>query len=313
MEGMTVAVTGAAGFLGSAVAELFGSSGARVRALVRPTDPKGPFDGDLMEAGWSVRAFEGADLVVHCAASLGGPLDHQRRVNRDGTEHVARSAALAGVPRLVHISSVAVYGYQGTYFPETLPLNPSSQAYSTTKAEAEEVARAEFPDVTIIRPGGIFGPGARFWSANVVKRAKRRLAFNIGMGKGTLPVVYVSDVADLVAAVATDPVARGEAFNCCLDPAPTWREYQAAYGALIGSDRWIPLPVSLARLSAAAVARFGAAGTTRSVIDELLRYALTAKQFPMDKARSLLGWEPRYDLMTAVAETASWLRAQGVM
>lgn len=313
MDGTTVAVTGAAGFLGSAVAELFESRGARVRRLVRSTVPAESFQGDLKKGGWPPAAYEGADVVVHCAASIGGSPEHQRRVNVDGTEHVARQAALAGVPRLVHISSVAVYGYQGTYFPETLPLNPSRQGYSTTKAEAEVVARREFPDVTIIRPGGIFGPGARFWSANVVKRARRPLAFNIGRGRGTLPVIYVRDVAGLAAAASSATVAKGEAFNCCLDPAPTWREYQAAYGKLTGSDSWIPLPVSLAKLSAAAVSRFAAAGSTRSVIDELLRYALAPKQFPMDKARSLLGWEPSYDLEAAVAETASWLHDEGVI
>lgn len=313
MDGMTVAVTGAAGFLGSAVAELFESRGALVRRLVRSPVPAEFIQGDLERGGWPPAAYEGADVVVHCAASIGGSLEQQRQVNVNGTEQVARQAGLAGVPRLVHISSVAVYGYQGTYFPETLPLNPSSQGYSTTKAEAEVVARREFPDVTIIRPGGIFGPGARFWSANVVKRARRPLAFNIGRGKGTLPVIYVADVAGLAAAASSVAVAKGEAFNCCLDPAPTWRQYQAAYGKLIGSDRWIPLPVSLAKLSAAAVAKFAASGTTRSVIDEMLRYALAPKQFPMDKARSLLGWEPSYSLEAAVAETISWLRDEGVI
>ncbi|MDH3731047.1 MAG: NAD(P)-dependent oxidoreductase [Acidimicrobiia bacterium] len=313
MDGITVAVTGASGFLGSAVAEVLGSRGAQVRALVRSEGIPGSFRGDLTENGWPAEAFEGADVLVHCAAALGGPLHHQRRLNRDGTELVARQAARAGVPRLVHISSVAVYGYRGTYFPETLPLNPSSQAYSTTKAEAEVAARREFPGVTIIRPGGIFGPGARFWSANVVKRAKRRLAFNIGRGDGTLPVVFVDDVADLVATTSTHPAAIGESFNCCLDPAPTWREYQRAYGNLVGSGGWIPLPVSLAKLSAAVVSKLGSEGSTRSVIDELLRYALRQKQFPMDKARSLLGWEPRFDLEGAVAATAPWLRAQGLI
>jgi nucleoside-diphosphate-sugar epimerase len=267
--------------------------------------------GDLKEGGWPAAAFDGADVVIHCAASLGGPLAHQRSVNRDGTASVAEEAAAAGVARFVHVSTIAAYGYRGTYFPETLPLQPSAQAYSTTKAEAEEAARQAFPGVTIIRPGGLFGPGARFWSANFARRARRRLAFNIGRGAGTLPVISVFDAASLIAAAATHPAAIGEAFNCCLDPAPTWREYQAAYGALVGRNRWIPLPVSLAKGSAGVVAKFGRRGSNTSAVDELLRFALTPKRYPMDKARSLLGWEPAFDLDSAVAATAPWLRKHG--
>jgi nucleoside-diphosphate-sugar epimerase len=301
------------------VAKLAADQGATVRSLVRSRSVGAGevslggevFLGDLKAGGWPDAAFDGADVVVHCAASLGGPLAHQRAVNRDGTALVAAKAAAAGVARFVHVSSVAVYGYQGTYFPETQPLRPSTQAYATTKAEAEDAARQAFPGVTIIRPGGLFGPGARFWSVNFVRRSKRRLAFNIGRGAGTLPVIAVFDAAALIAAAATHPAAVGEAFNCCLDPAPTWREYQAAYGALVGRDRWIPLPVSPAKVLAAVVARFGRRGTNTAVLDELLRFALTPKRYPMDKARSLLGWEPFHDLHAAVAATAPWLRRQG--
>lgn len=313
VQGRTVAITGANGFLGSAVAKLATEQGANVRSLVRsPAAAAGEvFLGDLKSGGWPEAAFQGADIAIHCAASLGGPLAHQRSVNRDGTALVAMQAAAAGVDRFVHVSSVAVYGYRGTYFPETLPLRPSAQAYATTKAEAEEAARRAFPGATIIRPGGLFGPGAEFWSVKFVRRAQRRLPFNIGSGAGTLPVISVFDAAGLIAAAAINPAAVGEAFNCCLDPAPTWREYQAAYGALVGRDRWIPLPVSLAIASAAVVARLGRRGSNAAVLDELLRFALTPKWYPMEKALCLLGWEPSRDLEAAVAAMAPWLRREG--
>ncbi len=123
----------------------------------------------------------------------------------------------------------------------------------------------------------------------------------------------MEDVADLVAVAAADGAARGEAFNCVLDPSPTWRRYQSAYAAIVGRDRWISLPVWPARAIAAGMARVARDGSNASVMDELLAYALTPKRFPMDKARRLLGWAPRFDLERGVAATAPWLRDQGLI
>ena len=81
----------------------------------------------------------------------------------------------------------------------------------------------------------------------------------------------------------------------------------------MGADRWIPLPTSLARVAAWVVARLGRAGSNASVMDELLSFALRDKVFPMDKARSVLGWEPAHTLSAAVAATVPWLREQNLI
>lgn len=311
----TVAITGATGFVGSALARRLDAGGVAVRSLVRSNaGAMGQvFAGDLEAGGWPDEAFAGADVVVHCAASIGGPLHHQRRINRDGSTLVATAARKAGVARFIHVSSIAVYGYRGNEFPESRPPSPSPQSYSTTKAEAEAAVLGAFADATIIRPGGIFGPGAEFWSAGFARRAQRLLPINIGSGSGTLPVVFVDDVVDMMCVAMEHPGATGQAFNCCLDPAPSWRQYQAAYGALVGRDRWIPLPASLGKGAAALVAMFARSGTNAAVMDELLSFALRDKVFPMDKAREVLGWQPRFTLAEAVAATEPWLREQGVI
>ena len=310
MDGLTVAVTGANGFLGGAIARNAAQRGAVVRSLVRrPDDAVGNvFLGDLEAGGWERAAFEGADVVIHCAAALGGPIDHQRRINVDGSRSVAEEATAAGVSRFVHVSSIAVYGYRADTFSEDREPTPSRQAYSITKTEAEVAVRSIIPGAAIIRPGGIFGPGARFWSANFARRAKRLLPLNIGRGTGTLPVVFVEDAADLAVTLADHPAAVGEVFNCVLDPSPTWREYQAAYGRLVGRDGWIALPGFLARGVATTVSLFGRRHSNLESVAELLSYSLREKRFPMDKARNTLGWQPRYDLDAGVAATAEWLR-----
>jgi nucleoside-diphosphate-sugar epimerase len=315
MKGLTIAVTGATGFVGSAVARLVVGRGATVRSLVRTGDgaPGEVVLGDLERAGWPPEAFEGVDVVVHCAAALGGPPQLQTKVNVEGSSVVARRAAAAGVARFVHVSSIAVYGYTGTEFPETRPPTPSRQIYSLTKAAAEAEVRAAFPGAAIVRPGGIFGPGARFWSARFAKRAGRRLAFHVGDGSGTLPVVYVDDVADLIATVTVHPAAPGEAFNCVIDPQPTWRDYHRAYAALADGGRWIGLPVTPVRLGAGLLSRLAPPGSNGSVAGELVGFTLSPKHYPMDKARRLLGWSPRYDVAAGVAATAPWLRSIGVI
>ena len=94
-----------------------------------------------------------------------------------------------------------------------------------------------------------------------------------------------------------------------LDPSPTWREYQAAYGRVVGRDGWIALPAFMARGVAAVASRFGRRHSNLESVAELLSYSLRAKRIPMDKARRQLEWEPRFDLDAGVAATADWLRA----
>ena len=162
-------VTGATGYLGSALVRLLTEAGRPVRAAIRsearawvlPEQVERVF-ADLGDEQSLVEAMRGCEGVFHLAASLGPSPEDTRRSNVDGTARVLAAAARAGVRRVVYTSSsaaiVAASGLVSEQAPnETALVDP----YSTSKAEAEGLvfaAVAEGLDVCIVNPVNVYGP-----------------------------------------------------------------------------------------------------------------------------------------------------------
>lgn len=171
LGGTTVAVTGANGFVGSRTCALLAAAGADVRALVRRagtapeseriTEVVSDIDGSADLPG----DLDGVDVVVHTAATAGADLDVARAVNVEGTRHVLAAARAAGVRRVVHVSTAAVYApnEDGGPIDEDAPLvGEDSSPYAVTKREAEEVVAEEADDeveTVVLRPPAILGWG----------------------------------------------------------------------------------------------------------------------------------------------------------
>lgn len=319
IEGAVIAVTGGTGFLGRHLVGELVRREARVRALVRTPRRAARLPAGV-DLAWgdvtspvSLAPFaDGADAIVHAAAAISGPLHELQRVNHRGTANIVAAAGDAGVGHLIHISTVAAYGFEGSHFPETRPLRPSNQSYSMTKAAAERAVTEGDVAYTVLRPGGIFGPGAWFWSARYARRARRKPTIFLGSGQGNLAVIHVADVVDLICTVLEEPAARHQAFNASLDPAPTVRQYHHAYGRLFGNESWVGVPASVLRAPARLAAAVAPAHSYLAEAPQMLAYLERPKRYPMEKARNLLGWEPRLDLDEGVAATAPWLRQVGI-
>lgn len=177
--GDRVVVTGAAGFIGSAVTRALLARGCEVTAIVEPGTPTGNLDGlgvaqvaaDITEPGSLASVFDGARLCFHLAARYGfWPRDPSGfyRVNVDGSRHVVAAAASAGVERICYTSSVATLGLWRTR--EGVPSTEADYAeiahlygnYKQTKYVAEhEVLRlaAEGAPVVLVQPTMPHGPG----------------------------------------------------------------------------------------------------------------------------------------------------------
>lgn len=320
--GQQVLVTGATGFLGGALARRLVAEGASVRALVRSPQKAAPLQalgvklisGDLNDTAALAQAAENCAIVYHVAAALGGDYAKQRPVNVDGTCVVVSAARAAGVQRLVHVSTISVYGYTCSGDQrEDQPPNPGSNPYALTKAEAEQVVIGGGIPYTIIRPGMIYGAGAVNWTRALFRLARLKPTPFVGSGTGTAFPIYVDDVVALLITVASHPAAANQIFNCAPDPSITWREFLGAYSRLAGHDRWLPLPPFLFVALGWGASLFAPPVSERRSLRDQVGFLQRSVTYKMDKARDQLGWQPQVDLETGISRCAPWLREQGLL
>lgn len=329
IAGKHVFVTGATGFVGGALASRLLAGGARVRALARSTSSatflenkkKGIeiVQGDITDARRMLELVKGTDFVMHVAGAMRGDLEHMRLINIVGTHNVVEAAAASKVRRIVHVSSVSVYGFglKGDVN-EEMGLSPSRDAYAQTKAEGErvirEVAKTHNLSYSIIRPGNMYGARSDMWTKGMFKLAKRKPTIFLGNGTGTIPVIYIDDIVDLMVVLATHPAADGEAFNATPDPTPTMRQFIGAYSKLAGHQQWLGLPLWPLRLLARTASLIAPASSALKEMPGMLEYFTSANvTYKMNKADSLLGWKTTTALESGVHETAPWLRELGLL
>lgn len=327
MAGKIALVTGATGFLGGALAQRLAAEGVPVRALARQPHKAARLEGqpglkvvmgDITDPAQMQAAVQGCQVVFHAAAALRGPLSEQRRVNVEGTRVLMQAAATAGVERVVHVSTIAVYGYAAAGdVAEDTPLAPGAVPYNISKAEGEAVVREEAARrglaYTIIRPAMIYGPRSGMWTAFLFRWARRRPVIFIGDGSGYTYPIYVDDVVDLMVRLASHPAAVGEAFNCAPDPPPTWREWLLAYARLAGHEHWLGLPSLPFRLAAPLAERVMRLRGEPQELPAMLAFVQGRRVYRMAKARDRLGWQSQVSLADGVARCAPWLREKGLL
>ncbi|MFJ2867774.1 NAD-dependent epimerase/dehydratase family protein [Kitasatospora sp. NPDC087314] len=202
----TVALTGATGFIGSAVLAALTARGARVRALARAVPAERGattwVPGDLADEAALAALCEGAEVLLHLASRVSGGAEECEAVNVLGTEAVTAAATRAGVRRIVHLSTTAVYGegpHAGIGVDE-IPAAPVSEA-SRTRLLGERVALAA--GAVVLRPGLVTGTGDR-WVVPALADLVRRVPVPWAGGNARLSVVDRADLARLITALALD-------------------------------------------------------------------------------------------------------------
>jgi len=216
LAGSRVLVTGATGFIGGRLVErLVLEHGAEVRALVRnlagaarlarfPSGSVTVLRGDVTNPADLERAADGCDLVFHCAYGTSGSQKHRSRVNTEGTRRVLAAAQAAGARRIVHLSTLMVYGATADGdLDETAPRQPFGNPYSDSKLEAERIVLSSGLPVAVLQPTAVYGPYGGVWTETVLKALKAGRQILINGGDGLANPVYVDDLvsAMLLAAV----------------------------------------------------------------------------------------------------------------
>lgn len=314
-------VTGANGFLGSALVMRLLRDGVAVRAMCR-SPQKGAHlgesgaevvGGDVQDAERLVELAQGCDVIFHVAAAATGAA-RTYNVNVVGTRNVVRAAHQAGTARFVHVSTVAVYGFgvEGR-IDESHPQAPSANDfYQQSKALGEAAMWAEARRLGVpassVRPAFIYGPGSRFWSRQLYDVVARFAAPLIEDGSSHAHPIFVEDVVDLLVTCATHPDAPGGVFHAAPDPAPSWAEYLGHYMRMAERSAVVRLPVNV--LSAFGPAAALASRLRGDAFDlaGFLRFMGHRATFSMALAAEQLNWRPRYTLEEGMALTEPWLK-----
>jgi uncharacterized protein YbjT (DUF2867 family) len=273
-------VFGGSGFIGRYVVKRLAAQGRVVRVAVRYPEaalflkPMGavgqivPLYAPVQHEAAVQRAVEDADLVVN----LVGILAERRagdfqRIHAEGAGRVARSAAAAGVARLVQVSALGA--------------DPASPArYASSKAAGEQAVRAAFPAATILRPSVVFGPEDGLFN-RFATMAQRLPVMPVVAGATRFQPVYVGDVADAVLAGLQREAAVGGTYELGGPRVLSMRELLAYILAETGRHRRLmTVPMWLARLQAAVLEHLPGKLLTRDQLLMLQRDNVVAAGAP---------------------------------
>ena len=298
---MRVFATGTTGFLGSVIAEQLRARGDTVVALVRdPTKAellrKAGRDvvvGDLADPDALKRGCDGCDAVVHAGAIYEVGIKAPRRVdmyeaNVNGTERVLAAALATGVPKVVHVSSIVVFGNTGgKVVDETFRrADAYTSYYDETKTLAHRVAEsfiAKGLPVVIAQPGQIYGPGDHSGIGALFRRAAAGKLPVLTFGDLGLCFVHVADAASGIV-MLIDRGRPGQAYVLGGEMARL-RDAVRIVASLAGKPApRFEVPTSILRFAA----------RLRPDLAEVVRSADGVTFWATDaKARSEIGYAPR--------------------
>jgi dihydroflavonol-4-reductase len=323
-------VTGATGFVGRALLErLVAEPGTAVRALARNPDRlngAGPavevVRGDVTDPAALDRAVEGVDTVFHVAGTFREPDaadDWYRKVNAGAVREVIRAARRHGVRRVVHTSTVGIHGSMDDGpATEDSPVRPDG-IYEETKAEGDALALAEAaagdPEVAVLRPAPVYGPGDTRL-VKLFKLAKAPRPVLLGDGRAFYQMVHVRDLADAFLLAARRPEAAGQAFLIAGAERPSVNELVAAVARAQGlpEPRPIHLPAAPVRhLAHACEVVCRPLGVSPPLYRRRVDFFLLNRRYDTAKAERLLGFRPSVPLDEGLAETIAWCRARGLL
>jgi nucleoside-diphosphate-sugar epimerase len=261
LRGRPVLVTGGGGFVGGRLVErLVLECGAEVRVLVRNLAgamrlARFPLDfvrGDVLDGEALGGAAKDCEVVFHCAYGTSGSQRQRARVNRDGTRKVLEAAAAAGAKRVVHLSTLMVYGRTGDGdLDERAPRRRFGNAYADSKLDAERLtidfARRGRVPATVLQPTAVFGPYGGVWTERVLATMQRGRQILVNGGSGLANFVYVDDLVSAMLLAAHEPRAIGESFLVSAAEPVTWKEWFERFARMLGGERTVAMSEAEAR------------------------------------------------------------------
>ncbi len=319
-------VTGATGFLGGHLVRELLDRGHSVRALYRSPSTLAAINeldietvqGDVLDRASLEHATRGVDWVFHVAASTASwkpKFAQQTAINVGGTENVVAAALASKVKRLVHTSSVAVFGFTDDYISERSPhLGLDSWVnYSRSKALGEARAReglARGLDVVIVNPTHILGPGdTQSWGRLILLVDQGKLP---GVPPGSGAFVDVREVAK-AQVMAAERARSGESFLLGGEET-TFLDLVQRIGKVLGKSvpsRAVPAP--LLRGYARALDMLSRmTGKEPDITPEAVAFVCHHMRCDCRKAQTELGLQTT-PLDRLLGDTIHWMRQQRLL
>ncbi len=319
-----VFITGANGFIGRALMKRYLESGSEVRGMDVNADPqRNVVAGDIGQAGSWQQHARGCELVINTAAvvSNSAPPELYRTITVGGVRRAIDAAVAGGARRLLHISSCGAYGWHHPAdADETCPITTlSGNCYQDAKAASEHPALAAHAcgemSCTIVRPGDVYGAGSRPWALIPLELIRKGQFLLPAHGKGLFSPIYIDDLADGIMLAAGLDAGAGQIFNLTGGrgvPSSEFFSHHMRWAGRSGAPRSFSTKTAiriaeLVRLGSKLVGKH-----TEANRQSMLMLSKT-ETFSIEKARRMLGYEPKVDLSEGMRRTEQELRAQGVL
>jgi nucleoside-diphosphate-sugar epimerase len=314
---INILVTGANGFVGSALSKHIEEKGDTVRRVIRRKsgariDPSeyvvGDIDGNI---NW-LSSLDGIDVVVHLAARVHvmndraiNPLDEFRKVNTEGTKNLARQAANAGVRRFVYLSTVKVHGERTGFgskshrFSESDTPNPSGD-YAISKLEAEQgliqISKETGLEVVFVRSPLVYGPDVKANFLRLLSLIDKGVPLPIGCIDNRRSLVSLENLVDYLFKCIKEPAAANETFMVSDGEDLSTPELVRRIAGFMGRPaRLVPVPEALLRLGGRLLGK-------SAEIDRLC----SSLQVDITKAKRVLNWEPPLNIDDGLKKTVDW-------
>jgi nucleoside-diphosphate-sugar epimerase len=322
---MRALVTGASGFVGSALCRALARQNHKVKALTRQPARAEPLVGPgvtLLEGGVGhpheiARAAQDVDVLFHAAGLPPGPapLRVLRWLHVAGAENVLRAARHVGVERVVHISCADVsltHEDRMHWGEERLLTRPPTGPFAQTKLMAEELMLAASDDdleVVALRPAFLWGPGDIDGIGRLARAAHAGSFRLFDGGRNIVATTHIDNLVKAALAAAEAESAPGRAYYVTDGEFLEAREFFPKLAAALGiSGPKLEASLLLASTGASLRALIGRDGGAAMM--ELLRWSRSAL-FDLSRAVQDLGYEPAIDLDSRLAELRSWVASQG--
>lgn len=309
----SVLVTGANGFVGSALVPELSRRGFDVGRMVRGKNCQDNLKiksfciDDLDDVIDLTESLKDADVVIHLAARVHvmtdkhiDPLADFRRVNVESTMNLARQAASLGVKRFIFVSSIKVNGESTEkVIPFKADDNPNPQdPYGVSKLEAEtglmQLAKKTGMEVVVVRPPLVYGPGVKANFLSMIKMLDKGTPLPFGNVDNKRSLVFIDNLVDLLIRVIDHPKAAGQVFLVSDDhDVSTTTLLKSMSSALGKKAKLIPVPLFFLK------AIFYLIGKPR-----LSQRLLGSLCLDISKTKELLNWNPPVSFEEGIFLTA---------